>query len=122
VGEADPMDTSYRLPFEIECHKKPDHFEFCRIFFKSVSPFPKHVLFGMDNVHFAPYKQFMEDNAGMVVGRSDKLIIFVANKKTRASDRLTVDLEPYWPADLRPGEIKTKLAEIDLTAAIAGLV
>ena len=116
------MENAYRLPFEIECHKKPDHFEFCRVFFRPVPPFPRHLLFGMDNVHFGPYAQFMEDNAGMVVGRADKLIIYVANKKTRASHRLAVDLEPYWPADLSPGEVRTSLAEIDITAAIEDLI
>jgi hypothetical protein len=113
---------SYQLPFEIECHKQKDHFEFCRVFFKRASPFPRYLLFGMDNGHFAPYKQFMEDNAGMVVNRSDKLNIHVSNKRTLKNTCLVVDLEPYWPADLGPGEIKASLAEIDITTAIRGLI
>lgn len=112
----------YRLPFEIECHKKVDHFEFCRIFFKRASPFPKYLLFGMDGVHFSTYEQFMEDNAGLLVNRYDKLAVYVSNKKTGRNTGLVVDLEPYWPADLGPGEIKTSLAEIDITAAMKELI
>ena len=112
----------YKLPFEIECHKNKDHFEFCRVFFKHASSIPRHLLFAMDNIHFAPYKQFMNDNAGMVVNRADKLTISVSNKRSREKTSLVIDLEPYWPADLGPGEMKASLADIDITTAIQGLI
>ena len=112
----------YKLPFEIECHKNMDHFEFCRVFFKRASPLPGYLHFAMDNIHFAPYKQFMDDNAGMVVNRADKLTIYVSNTRSREKTSLLIDLEPYWPADLGPGEMKASLAEIDITTAIKGLM
>lgn len=114
--------NSYRLPFEIECAKRHDHIEFCRVFFKHGPRFPRNLLFGMDGVHFSTYKQFLKDNAGLLVNRHDKLTIYVNNKRTGKSTGLAVDLEPYWPADLGPGEIMASLAEINITAAIVGLI
>jgi len=111
----------YRLPFEIECHRQKDELEFCRVFFTPKLPLPKRLLFGMDGLHLTPYEQFIEDNAGMVVNRADKLIVFIKNKRTGRATSLAIDLEPYWPADLGPGEMKASLAEIDITAAIAQL-
>jgi len=107
-----------RLSFEIECHKLKDHTEFCRVFFKPVPRFPRHLLFGLDDAHFEPYGIFMKRNSGLVVGRYDKLTIHVQNKSARTTSKLDIDLEPYWPTDLNPGEIKVRLSEIDLTAAI----
>ena len=112
----------FRLPFEIECHKRHDHIEFCRIFFKHTPIFPRNLLFGMDGIHFSTHKQFLKDNAGLLVNRYDKLTIYVSNKRTGKSTGLAVDLEPYWPADLGPGEIKARLAEIDITTAIKELI
>jgi len=115
-------ESPYQLPFEIECHKRQDHIEFCRVFFKHAPSFPRNLLFGMDGVHFSTYKHFLNDNAGLLVNRYDKLTIYVSNKRSGKSTGLAIDLEPYWPADLGPGETKANLAEIDITAAIEGLI
>ena len=110
--------SRYRLSFEIECHKLQDRSEFCRVFFRPTPRFPRHILFGLDEAHFDLYKFFMKKNAGLVVGRYDKLTIHVRNTKTRTTSRLDIDLEPYWPAELNPGEVKAKLSEIDITGAL----
>jgi hypothetical protein len=108
----------FRLSFEIECHKLQDQSEFCRVFFKPAPRFPRHLLFGLDAAHFDLYRFFTKKHSGLVVSRYDKLTIYVRNKRTRTTSRLDIDLEPYWPAELNPGEVKVKLSEIDLTAAI----
>jgi hypothetical protein len=58
----------------------------------------------------------------MVVNRFDKLTIHIANMRTGKHTALAIDLEPYWPADLGPGEVKASLAEIDMTGAIRELM
>jgi hypothetical protein len=112
----------YRLSFEIECHKLVDHSEFCRVFFMPALEFPRHLHFGLDESHFDPYEKFTRKNAGLVVGRNDMLIVHVWNSRTRLASRLDIDLEPYWPADLRPGEVKAQLSSIDVTTAIRALI
>ena len=113
---------SFQLPFEIECHKQKDQPEFCRVFFHASEIFPKYLHFGMDNVRLANYEQFKEENAGMVVNRNDKLTLYLCNKKTGEDTKLRIDLEPYWPADIGPGEVKVRLGTIDITTAIRELI
>jgi hypothetical protein len=112
----------YRLSFEIECYKLADDSEFCRVFFRLASPFPRHLHFGLDESHFDPYEKFTRRNAGLVVGRYDKLIVHIWNSRTRITSRLDIDLEPYWPADMKPGEVKAQLSSIDITTAIRALI
>lgn len=64
----------------------------------------------MDSLRFDSFEHFKEDNAGMIVGRTEKLAIYMRNKKTRRTSRLDIDLALHWPADLNPGEAKAKLS------------
>jgi len=118
VGKLD----QYHLSFEIECHKQLDLTEFCRVFFRQTSIFPKNLVFGLDSITYEPYEEFREKNGGMVVGRFDKLIVYVSNTETGLLRRLAIDLEPLWPSVENPSDVKVSLSSIDITMAIQALL
>jgi hypothetical protein len=77
-----PDKNKYLLSFEIECRMLLDRTEFCAVSFRPISIFPGNLVFGLDPASLYSYGEFRAKNAGRVVGRHDKLIVYEGNSRT----------------------------------------
>jgi hypothetical protein len=118
MGVPDPATMS----FEIECHKLLDLTEFCRFFFRSASGIPEGIEFGLDPEKTAPFEEFKEQNAGKIVARFQKLVVYIKHVKTGAHNRLVIDLDPIWPTVESPSDIRMRLSSLDITGAVESLL
>ncbi|HVP90910.1 MAG TPA: hypothetical protein VMS75_06805 [Terriglobales bacterium] len=99
-----------------------DRTEFCRVFFRPTSIFPRQLVFGLDPVSLDLYEEFRRKSAGKVVGRYDQLVVYVGNKESGVLRRLAIDLDPLWPSIENPSDVKVRLSSIDVTGAIQTLL
>jgi hypothetical protein len=108
----------YDMALETACEKFSDQAENCRLFFRSISPLPDNIVFGLDPESMSPFEDFKEQHSGLILEKEKDLNLHIGNSTTGARSSVIIEPRSVWPSLDHSLSVRVRLISLDISKAI----